>query len=422
MRKLVVFTLLLSLMGLGFIQYRFLAVGLKLAKVRFDLQTIQALQGAKLSLEDENRLSVLLVAAIRREPGSFRLSVDSLEQAATGFFADFLQDRLLRQGIKVDFEFEIAGVNTKQTYLKSAGYERQAASSAHYELVLSGYLPAQCGRALMLRLHVNNLSQYLLAQLRGLLIPCLLCFLLIGGCLWWLLRFLNQQRRLDAVKNDFINNLAHELKTPAFIIGMAAQMLEDHVPNGKPREYLKVIQAENKLLKTHVEKVLELASLKSGAHVLSRQPLDVHPLLSRLAANFQGTVEARDGTFRFLPEASPSTASADAAHLNNAVQNLLDNALKYSPGQPHITLRTYHHGSKLCIAVTDRGIGISPAFQKKIFSRHFRVLHGDQHEVKGFGLGLSYARQVALLHGGDIKVESQMGAGSTFVLELPAST
>ena len=134
------------------------------------------------------------------------------------------------------------------------------------------------------------------------------------------------------------------------------------------------------------------------------------------------TVEARDGTFRFLPEASPSTASADAAHLNNAVQNLLDNALKYSPGQPHITLRTYHHGRKLCIAVTDRGIGISPAFQKKIFSRHFRVLHGDQHEVKGFGLGLSYARQVALLHGGDIKVESQMGAGSTFVLELPAST
>jgi two-component system phosphate regulon sensor histidine kinase PhoR len=246
--------------------------------------------------------------------------------------------------------------------------------------------------------------------------------LLIGGCLWWLLRFLNQQRRLDAVKNDFINNLAHELKTPAFTIGMAAQMLETHVPAGKPQEYLKVIQAENKLLKTHADKVLELASLKSGARLLDKQPQDVHPLLSSLADSFHAAVARRQGTCRFLLDASHSTASIDAAHLSNAVQNLLDNALKYSLGQPDITLRTYNQGKKLCIAVTDRGIGISPAFQKKIFSRHFRVLHGDQHEVKGFGLGLSYARQVALLHGGDIKVESRLGEGSTFTVELPTVT
>jgi two-component system, OmpR family, phosphate regulon sensor histidine kinase PhoR len=418
MRKFVILALLCSLIGLGAVQYRFLVIGLKLGKAQFDLQAGQALREMSQQLYSENQLTALLAAVVRQAPGSFLASIDTLEEAAQSYFADFLQDQLLAQGIHADIDFALIDGSTEKLHLQSAGFQPQT-DFANYRIPLGGYLPGQCGCPLYLRLQVNNLLQYLLASLRWLLIPCLAFFAIIALCLWWLLRFLRQQRQLDEVKNDFINNLAHELKTPVFTIGMAAQMLESQLPDGKAREYLKVIQAENGLLGTHADKVLELASLKSGTALLNRQPQDVHLLLSQIAASFQGGVARREGAFQFLPQASQSMSSIDATHLGNAVQNLLDNALKYSLDRTDITLSTYNQGKRLYIAVSDQGIGISPAFQKKIFSRFFRVPHGDQHEVKGFGLGLSYARQVALLHGGDIKVESQPGKGSIFVIELP---
>ncbi|MCB0546114.1 MAG: HAMP domain-containing histidine kinase [Phaeodactylibacter sp.] len=418
MKKMIVFILALSLIGLGAVQYRFLVIGLKVAKAQFDQQARQALQLVNLELYEENEMSLLLASVVTSDPGNLRVSLDTLIDASESFFRDYLKGKLLSQGLDIDFAFAITDEPGTRSFLQSPDFQAINSVSS-YRIPLEGAIPQRCGCRLLLHLKARNVVNYLLLQLNYLTIPFLIFFFLIVSGIIWLIRFLEVQSRLDEIKNDFINNLTHELKTPVFTIGLTANMLEKTLKQGREHQYLEVIQHEVEGLKLQINKVLELASLEKSRQVMEKKKLDVQDTLKPAIEHFQLNLARQDGTFSYNSEATRTTAFIDPVHLSNALQNLLDNAVKYSPEDKAIAVRTFNRENNFCIAVRDNGIGISPSAQKKIFEKFFRVSQADLHIAKGFGIGLSYVREVARLHGGKVEVESEPGKGSTFTLSIP---
>ncbi len=422
MKKMIVLALAFSLVGLGVVQYRFLIIGLSAANARFSQQARNALQMAQEELYAENEMSLLLASVVTSDPGNLNVSIDTLREAAGGFFRDYLKDKLLSQGLDIDFAFAITDELETRAFLQSEAFNNFN-SISHYRIALEGVIPQRCGCRLLLHLKAHNLVKYLISQLNHLTIPFLVFFFLIGACFVWLVRFLEEQRKLDEVKNDFINNLAHELKTPVFTIGLTANMLQKTVKSDPERQYLEVIRRENEALKLQVNKVLELASLEKSRQVLDKERLDIHEALAPTIEFFRLKMDQQSGSFSYFPEAVMVRAWIDPVHLSNALHNLLENALKYSREEKVIEVRTFNKKNNFCISVRDQGIGISASDRKKVFEKFYRVNKGDVHETKGFGLGLSYVRQVARLHGGAVKVESSAsgaeGKGSLFVLCIP---
>jgi two-component system phosphate regulon sensor histidine kinase PhoR len=224
------------------------------------------------------------------------------------------------------------------------------------------------------------------------------------------------------MKNDFIGNMTHELKTPISTIALSSEVLSDpsiiHEPE-RLKNYANIIRNENERLRTQVERVLQLSTLDKGDLHLDRDAVDMHKVLRDVATSFAVQLSERDGELITEPQAARSIVQGDPVHLTNAVFNLVDNAVKYSPEKPRVRISTEDDGKRLRIAVQDNGIGIKREDLKHIFERFYRVHTGNVHNVKGFGLGLHYVQEIAHAHNGRVNVKSEFGKGSTFTLELP---
>ena len=253
------------------------------------------------------------------------------------------------------------------------------------------------------------------------LLSLLLSSVIILG-FWLSIRTIFRQKRLSEMKNDFINNMTHELKTPIATISLATDAM-NNVRIWQSQEalsrYTGIIRDENQRMHRQVERVLQAARFDRGEIDLKKEAVDAHHVISQAVATIRLQVAEREGYLRMQLDAPQHHLLADRVHLSNIVYNLLDNANKYSPEAPQITVRTTEADGQLVIAVQDRGLGISPADQKQIFSRFYRVSTGNRHDVKGFGLGLSYVKEMSEAHGGHVEVESTLGQGSTFRVWLP---
>jgi two-component system phosphate regulon sensor histidine kinase PhoR len=231
-----------------------------------------------------------------------------------------------------------------------------------------------------------------------------------------------KQKRLSEMKNDFVNNMTHELKTPISTISLASQMLNDRsIPDQHKNldQISRIIQTESRQLGFQVERVLQMAVFDHGQLKLKREETDLHDLVETVAQNFFLQVERRKGTLEFLPEAEHSVIMGDTMHLTNLVSNLLENALKYTGGTPSIGVTTRNETGSVVVSVSDNGIGINKEDQKRIFDKFYRVPTGNVHNVKGFGLGLSYVKLIVEHHGGNIRLKSEPGKGSRFDIHLP---
>lgn len=236
--------------------------------------------------------------------------------------------------------------------------------------------------------------------------------------LWVIFR----QKRLSEIKNDFVNNMTHELKTPISTISLASQMLNDKsipVENKNLSHISRVIETESKRLGYQVEKVLQMAVLDKGRLKLREKVVDVHEIIHSAVNNFGLQVEKRGGSLTWNPDAKKSVIKADEVHLTNVISNLLDNAVKYCKEKPEIELSTRNENDKLVITIKDHGIGISKEDQKRIFEKFYRVPTGNLHNVKGFGLGLSYVKKIIEIHNGSIDVKSEPNKGTRFDIFLP---
>lgn len=236
-------------------------------------------------------------------------------------------------------------------------------------------------------------------------------------------RSLRRQQRLTKLKNDFIANITHELKTPITTVGVALEALSDFEARHDPtrtREYLDISKLELERLSLLVDKVLRLSMFEQQEPRLHVEPLDLAEVTGQVLGALKLQAERSRANIHFTPPDKTCMVSGDRLHLASVIFNLLDNALKYARERPDIRVILEKTDAVIRLTVQDNGPGIAPEYQAKIFEKFFRVpAEADTHDVKGHGLGLSYAAEVARLHGGSIRVESVENEGSTFILELP---
>jgi two-component system phosphate regulon sensor histidine kinase PhoR len=235
-------------------------------------------------------------------------------------------------------------------------------------------------------------------------------------------RTILRQKRLSDIRNDLVNNLTHELKTPISTIALACEALSDPSltrTEDQVRKYTAMIRDENKRLGALVENVLQSAVEDSGHMVLKPVELDVHDLVKDVVRNATMQVQRRNGTITTDLKAEAHRVWGDRIHLTNLLYNLVDNAVKYCREEPRIHIATRNDREGVWLSVSDNGIGIPAGEREKIFDRLYRIPTGNVHNAKGYGLGLSYVRAVARRHGGRVELESTPGQGSTFHVCIP---
>jgi two-component system phosphate regulon sensor histidine kinase PhoR len=255
-----------------------------------------------------------------------------------------------------------------------------------------------------------------------LLLVSLVFMLILIFSFYYTISTIFRQKKLSEIKNDFISNMTHEFKTPISTISLACEVLNDKSIEKSPERlsnYVRMIGDENKRLSLLVENILQTAILDKGEFKLKVQDIDLHNLIGQSIVNIRLQVENKGGTIGKELKATRSVVKGDRVHLTNIVFNLIDNALKYTSGEPKISISTRNDEAGIFISVKDNGIGISKENQKRIFETMYRVPTGNIHNVKGFGLGLSYVKAVVEKHKGSIGVESEPGKGSTFTVYLP---
>ncbi len=406
----------MSILGLSFIQYKYLEIGLNLAKVQFNRKIGAAGQAIQQGLEERNQLTFLLGSALQKDTSFFKMRIDSVKDASSHFLNDFLIEKLVNEGIEAEFSYRMISKDSAY-YLNSPMPSKEVSDMNSYPLEIRGYLPELLGRQISLELRFTDLNTYFLYQLSGLTLPSLLFILGILTAVIWALRTYYWQRRLISTTSEFISNLTHELKTPVFSIGLATKLLtRESKPEQKP--LLEIIRQEVDRLSNHIDRVLELGSLESRKTVFTLKPADFRPHLLELCTSFRTLASLETIVFNFDLESGPYPVYAEVFHLENAINNLLDNAKKYAV-EPEIFLKAYTLQKILCIEVTDNGLGLDKKDRKRIFRKYYRVSTGDLHTVKGYGLGLSYVRQVVLKHRGKIEVDSEKGKGTRITLKIP---
>jgi len=257
----------------------------------------------------------------------------------------------------------------------------------------------------------KNIAILLGSSTTFLFIIVLLFFLMIKSFL--------EQKKLSDMKTDFINNMTHEFKTPITTISLASEALKDpdvNMDTGRLNRLAGMIWDENRRLETQVERVLQMARLDKGEVKLNKEPVNVNELVEDAISRVALLVEEREGVISCVCQANNPVIEADEFHFNNIMSNLLDNALKYSPGKPEIFVSTRNVNDKIEISVSDKGMGMTPDVQKRVFEKFYRVSTGNVHDVKGFGLGLAYVKNMVEAHGGTISLRSAPGKGSTFTI------
>ena len=231
-----------------------------------------------------------------------------------------------------------------------------------------------------------------------------------------------RQKKLSEMKTDFINNMTHEFKTPIATISLATDSITSPMVlsnTDKVKRFADIIRQENKRMLSQVEKVLQMALIDKQEFKLKLSPVNLHEVINQAVSHSNLQVEKKGGKVTADLQATHPTIEGDLTHLSNIIHNLLDNANKYSPNQPAISVQTRNVPNGVQVTVTDNGIGMSKEARKHIFDKFYRVHTGNLHDVKGFGLGLSYVKAMMTAHKGQIDVKSELGKGSSFILLFP---
>ena len=267
-----------------------------------------------------------------------------------------------------------------------------------------------------------NEKRFIISQMWILLLVSAVLIIIIIVSFALTISTIFRQKKLSKMKNDFINNMTHEFKTPISTVSLACEALSDTDIKKSEQlysNYIKIISEENNRLGMIAEKILQTAILEKGQLNLKKEEIDINEIISDVVKNIRIQVEIKDGKIETFYNADSAKIVADKIHLTNVFSNLLDNANKYSPKKPEIKVTTENSAKGIIIKIEDTGIGISKANQKKIFDKLYRVPTGDVHDFKGYGLGLSYVKKIIEKHGGKISIESELNTGSKFTVFLP---
>ena len=330
-----------------------------------------------------------------------------------------IRTELLNNGVNIPYHLTVSTTDGREVY-RCPEYSEKGKEYT-YETVLFRNDPSP--RMGVVRIHFPDVSSYIFSSVRF-MIPAMVFTVVLLVTFIFTIFIIFRQKRYTEIKNDFINNMTHELKTPITSISLAAQMLgDDSVPKSPQmtKHLGGVINDESKRLRFLVERVLQMSMFDRKTASFNKEELDLNELLESIASTFSLRVEHTGGHIYTEIEAVDSAIFVDEVHFQNAITNLMDNAVKYrNPDRPlDLYIRTWNTKDRLCFSIRDTGLGIKKEDVKKIFDRFYRVHTGNVHDVKGFGLGLAYVKKIISLHDGDIKCESELGKGTTFTVTLP---
>jgi two-component system phosphate regulon sensor histidine kinase PhoR len=273
-----------------------------------------------------------------------------------------------------------------------------------------------------LKLIFPEKRQFIIAEMGKLFITSVLLILIVLILFWRTVQSLLNEKKISEHTTDFLNNMTHEFKTPLTNIALAGKMiLKDAAirEEDKIKHYSGIILEENEKLRLQVEQVLSMTALERGEIPVIKSELDFHQLIHDSLKYISIQIENKQGNIQLNLGADRFVVMGDRTHLTNALCNLIDNAVKYAREKPALSIQTLNSGQNLIIIVSDEGIGIEKEYHKKVFDKFFRVPTGDVHDVKGFGLGLSYIKKIIELHEGSIALQSEKGKGSTFTITIP---
>lgn len=332
-----------------------------------------------------------------------------------------LSEEFLRMGLPLSYEYAVDAPDSSQGFVISSPSFVSTTGESYAVPIFKNDLITEPARLLIKfpgkASHLVR-SMSLLIGL-SLLFSLVLVFAALAGILT-----MYRQKKISQIKSDFINNISHEFRTPMATISLATDAIENEKILGSPesiRPYVNAIRQENRRMQDQVDKILQMALFDRNELIISTENLDIHSIIDTSVETMGLQARQAGGTLTFKAEATLSVCKIDRVHFFNTIINLIDNAIKYSPESPEVVVRTFNDENRVYIEVVDKGIGMDKATEQRIFERFYRVSTGNIHNVKGFGLGLSYVRAVVDALDGTIEVKSDIGKGSTFKLSFPLS-
>ena len=334
-------------------------------------------------------------------------------------FDQDLKAELMNNGITIPYHFRVLTQDDREVY-RCPDYVPDGSEYAYSQVLFRNDPASKMG---VIKIHFPDVNEYIFSSVKF-MIPSIVFTIVLLVTFIFTIVVIFRQKRYTEIKNDFINNMTHELKTPISSIMLAAQMLNDDSLT-KNEQMLKnlrtVIYDEVKRLKFLVEKVLQTSMFDKKKATLNKREMDLNSMMETISNSFKLRVEHTGGKIEKELEAKYPKIYVDEMHFSNVLFNLLDNAVKYSrPDEKlFVKVKTWNDANKLYLMIEDNGLGIKKENLKKIFDKFYRVHTGNLHDVKGFGLGLSYVKKIVEVHGGNIRVESELGKGTKFIISLP---
>lgn len=428
----------LSLIGAIYIQYNWLRIMLVDRQEEFSWKVVSGVVEVSQQLVQQKG-NLPSLRSYRSKPGfnwpseqilSELMRPSGVAQKFTEYeVMEKLKQAFKNQGLpKLNFEFAIVNLTLSTYEMKTKDFERMKEDTAHNLVTIYPLQPAS-GTDLEnlvpdeeLSVVVPNIKSLVLKQMRWMIIGAIFFTLMIISAFYITVRALLRQKKLSEIKNDFINNMTHEFKTPLATISLAVDALRnDKVIRDRDKMdyFSRIIKEENKRMNKHVETILQAAVMDKQEVQLTKVRLHVHPVIEDIIQNHVLQLEEKNGKAELQLNARNDLVEADAVHFRNLISNLVDNSIKYSRENPVIKISTANSNKTLSIRVEDNGIGMSKETLRRIFEKFYRAHTGNLHNVKGFGLGLSYVKTIVDAHHGKIKVESTPGKGSAFTIEIP---
>ena len=330
-----------------------------------------------------------------------------------------IRTELINNGINIPYHLTVSTTDGREVF-RCPDYTDEGKEFTYQQYLFQNDPRSKMG---VVRIHFPEMNSYIFSSVRF-MIPSIIFTIVLLITFIFTIVVIFRQKRYTEIKNDFINNMTHELKTPIASISLAAQMMNDEsvAKSEQMTKHLSsVITDESKRLRFLVEKVLQMSMFDKKSVVFKKKELDLNEMVEQIAQTFTLRVEHTGGKIYTEIEAIDSAIFVDEVHFQNAITNLMDNAVKYrKQDEPlDIYIRTWNDEQKLYLSIRDTGQGIKKENLKKIFDKFYRVHTGNKHDVKGFGLGLAYVKKVIDLHQGEIKAESEVGKGTKFTISLP---
>ncbi len=416
---IIVALIAISLLGMIFIQVSWISNSYKVQQEEYKQKINSVLK------EVQNKIIADKERELSRLYGSLSLvpsGISTKKMYTTFEVKNLIKTELNKANIKIEFEWCITDEQFGNPIMNSAGFKIEyLAEESNMMIVPIKIYPKGSINPEVLYVYFLNPEYYTSKKLLGLILSSLLFTLVIISAFLITVRALLKQKKIAEIKNDFIANMTHEFKTPIATIGLATDALKnDKVKNDPERVlmYLDIIKEEDKRMNAMVETILQSALLERQELKLVLKKINVHEVINNVYENTNIQVEEKNGTLLTKLQASSTFIKADEVHFTNIVFNLLDNAIKYSKDKPSIEIATENVGNNIHIKFTDNGIGMSKDTLNNIFEKFYRAHTGNLHNVKGFGLGLTYVKQIVDAHEGKIKVTSTIGKGSVFTIIL----